>query len=216
VSQDSSQLWCRSCSESFTGKNFCPRCGSRLEPMPGAAPAAPAPAPRRRSRRRALVIALIVVVVGLLVVFTLLGGEGDLSPAQEEILETLGYPAQFVIAYLPAGEGDEVRLVRTETWYYPEHEKKVIFTGGELVTALDFVPEAASLPDTDLRPEDFEFHMDYDQVAELVGGEVIEADLLPELIGDANVKTYLGDRAIFCIEEDQYLTYLKTLALEEE
>jgi len=239
-------MTCPACGLQLRGKRFCTRCGAQLAAPQARAPAAVCPAcgrqnaaadrfcrgcgqpllepsaptpppaapPRRRRRTRWLVAALLIVAALLLVAY-IAGGEGGLSPDQQKVVEALGYPNQFVISYVPGSGSFEGSLVRMETWHYPDLATKVSFVAGDFLTAEAFDPEPG-VPDTALRPEMFSCEMDAIDVEDRLGAEATEVDALPELTGDAGVRLFIAPDAVFAIEQEQYLTYLRTVGMGSE
>ena len=137
--------------------------------------------------------------------------EYSLSKEQEEIVDTLGYPEQFFITYLPQGEGD---LVRTEVWYYPSYQVKTTFLNGKTFAVEDFVIEYEVIPTT-LKPEDYYFAQTYDEVEDVLGMPIEPLDFLPEFYEPGEIETYASKEAIFVFEKT-YLTYFQTIGLLEE
>jgi len=159
--------------------------------------------------KKLIFIVLILILLGA-VTFYFLASEELLSPSQAEIRKMFGLPHQFVVTYLPRGSADKPQLARSEIWFYPEHGKKITFLAGELVSDEEYLSEDEVTPTT-LRPEDFDFNMNYDDVVAFLGSANIEAiDFLP-VFHQESVETYASDQAIFVIE-DNYLTYIQTLS----
>ncbi|MFC1711904.1 hypothetical protein ACFLZ1_04985 [Patescibacteria group bacterium] len=151
---------------------------------------------------------LFLIVVGFLLKKDLL------SPDQKEIIKLFGPPSQFVITHLPRGDADNPKLVRTETWYYSENNKKFSFLAGEFIGEEDYQPSQEE-PATSLKPEDFDFYMSFDDVADILGEENIEPiDFLPVFYEEGELATYLSDEAMFVIENNQLL-YFQTLFKSE-
>lgn len=137
--------------------------------------------------------------------------EYSLSKEQREIVNTLGYPAQFFITYLPQGEGD---LVRTEVWYYPDYQMKTTFLNGKTFAVEEFLTEDEVVPTT-LKPEDYYFAQTYDEVEDVLGMPVEPLDFLPGFYEPGEIETYVSKEAIFIFEQT-YLTYFQTIGLLEE
>lgn len=138
----------------------------------------------------------------------------SLSSDQQEIVNTFGVPKRFTINYLPQGEGNTEALVRTETWSYPEHLKEITFVGGRVYSVDDINEETGKMTYSDLKPEDFDFSMNYDDVASIIGADtIVPIDMVPELNTVGQLQTYTADNVIFSIESD-HLTYLETIGVE--
>jgi len=166
-----------------------------------------------------IVIVFALIVGGFYLYYNYISS--DTSPAttqaQNEILELFGLPEQFMVSYLPRGEGEEMVLARFEAWYYPRHEKKFTFLAGELFSVEDFKPETKLVAPTNLRPQDFEFSMDYNEVSKIIGyANVKETDFLPGFFGEIEkIKTYLSSNATFVIQ-DGHLVYIQTVGIGED
>jgi len=159
-----------------------------------------------------VIIALLIVIGGYLYInFT---GEQKLSSEQKEIVDTLGWPQRFTLAYLPQGEGDDAVLARNEIWSYPEHQQEVTFIAGEILSTDDIEADGDNISYSDLKPEDFEFNMDYDQVVAAIGSEEVEpVNLVGELYIEGEVETFMSDHVIFAIEYG-HLTFIQTVGVE--
>jgi len=213
-----SDFTCPQCGTSFESGGFCTECGSQLHSA--------ATPPRRRT---GLIVGLVVGVVfvllgcvGTLVFFAVLSDDepeliaasdapDDAQAAEDEISDVFGPPDQFIVAYLPRDGGE---LVRTEIWYYPEHEQKVTFVEGKVVSVDPMENPGTDVIYPDLMPGDFDFEMGYDDVMAVLGGEADEIDETPELLGEFDVQTYVNDSAVFAIEGGR-LVYVQTIGIGE-
>lgn len=139
-----------------------------------------------------------------------------LSNAQKEIVEVLGYPRSFILAYLPQAHDDSGRLVRFEVWFYPEHRKKITFLAGRIY---DYSKAfgAGDNPDTltypELRPQDFDLSMSYKRAAKTIGSGVIPIEFADNVFA-GSVRSYLAGQVIFSMDSGK-LTYLQTLGAEK-
>jgi hypothetical protein len=161
-------------------------------------------------RRVRLLAALIIVILGLVGVWLLV--QSPLSPDQRNSIKLFGYPADFVITYLPRKDGQQ--LVRSEVWYYPEIGKQFSFLGGKLAGSDKYANEN-KLPPTDLKPEDFDFDTQYTEIEEILGKENIDPVDYLEAFADENLQTYFSPKAVFIIENGQ-LTYFQTVGLSDQ
>ena len=139
--------------------------------------------------------------------------EERLSLPQKDIADFFGPPSMFTIAYLPLGEEDKY-LVRYETWTYPEHKKEITFVAGEILTVNDTPAEIDygenEVNYSGLRPEWFDFGMNFSDVAKVIGSSDFErVESLIEGFEEEGVEVYLGENALFCMQ-DGYLLYLET------
>lgn len=156
---------------------------------------------------------LIIVGVGVYIYANYFSAEEALTPDQEEIQKTFGPAQEFAITYIPRGSGPDLAMVRNETWYYPKQQKKITFLGGRILAVEDFTPAEELISSTSLRPEDFSFFMDYQEVADALGSANVEPlDFLPGFFEESGVKTYASDKAVFMIEDNQ-LVYFQTIGL---
>lgn len=218
---------CKSCGrENAEGAKFCIFCGSELvaeKPEPELttkrlpSPSVPFPEKKKRGKRKLLFVIASVLVLLLLVLFvaSYLLRPRTTSAAQKEILDTLGAPAQFIVAYLPQGDGESAGLARTEIWFYPDHQKKVAFVSGKIAYIEDFEPEVANASYPNLSPGDFDYFMGYQGVTRKLGEEAELIDIIPELIEEEKVETYMTDDVVFAIERG-HLVYIQTLGGEED
>lgn len=138
--------------------------------------------------------------------------EPKFSEVQEDTIDTFGYPNQFVVTYMPAGDENDIYLVRTEVWYYPEYDMQVTFSGGEIFNVEDYTPEDPDVLPTTLKPEDFVFEMDYSNVSQILNTENIDLIDMPGFYEQGVLETYLSDKALFIIENGS-LSYIQTLGL---
>jgi hypothetical protein len=138
-----------------------------------------------------------------------------LSQAQQEIVDAFGQPSEFGLTYLFDSETEYNYLVRTEIWFYPEHQKKITFVAGEIYSVDDIPPVGEEVTYSDLKPEDFDCFMNYEQVVDRIGGNIEPLDFVPESFSEYGVESYLGDKVIFVIADDQ-LAYLQTLGVVED
>ncbi|MDD5494267.1 MAG: hypothetical protein PHG36_06330, partial [Dehalococcoidia bacterium] len=144
------------------------------------------------------------------------GYGGSVSPAQKEIINAFGYPEQFSISYLLDSVIEYNALVRSEVWSYPEHQKKITFVGGEIYATDDLTPSPiAASSCSALKPEDFDYFMGYEEIADKIGGKVAKTDFLPETFQENNVESYLGKNVMFIIA-DGHLMHLQTFCTELE
>jgi len=140
------------------------------------------------------------------------------SEAQAELIETLGSPTAFQIAYAPSDDIDAdgaTSLRRTEVWYYLEHEQQISFIDGVpvAVQGWEFMPEAP----TDypaLSPADFHISMALADVEAILGEPAEEVIIDPALAEEDDTHVYVTESAIFTIERGS-LTYLQTIGVEQ-
>lgn len=160
-----------------------------------------------KHRRFILLAVLIFIIVG---VFVFQKSSSNLSPDQKELINLWGYPDQFKISYLPRGEDE---LVRSEVWIYYDQQKQVQFLAGSSIVSSSYQPTSDA--QTTLKPEDFSFSQNVEDVGQIVGEDVLEPiDFLPGISDDEEeVIIYISPQAIFTIEHD-HLTYVETLGLE--
>jgi len=141
-------------------------------------------------------------------------GPDGLSASQKDIVDLLGPPGLFKIAYLPVGEQGK-HLARYETWTYPQHSQEITFVGGELLASRDIkldIKEGEKITYSRLRPESFDLEMDFSRVAKVIGSSDFErVESLIEGFEEEGVKIYLDKNAIFYIQ-DGYLLYFETFA----
>ena len=161
-----------------------------------------------------IIIIVVILLAGAFFIYFAFFEEEGLSSSQQEIVDTFGYPKMFTISYLPYSENDDSMLVRHETWVYPEHQQEITFIGGEIATTEEIEATEGEITYSDLKPENFEFEMSYDEVVAALGNKQVErVDMVPELYDEDVVETYISDHVIFTIEYG-YLTYIETVGLE--
>ncbi len=158
-----------------------------------------------------------------------------LSPAQKEIVGVLGYPKSFILAYLPQAGDKGKRLVRLEVWFYPEHQKKITFLAGRIYDfrnpydadfwaqvggaartsgSMQFLGRPDFLNYPDLRPQDFDFSMDYARVIESVGRSATPIDFANSVFA-GSLKSYLAGQVFFSLDRGK-LTYVQTMGADKE
>ncbi len=166
-------------------------------------------------KKIAIIIVLILVIGALFFWYSCMQANQIVTPDQQEIVDTFGYPDRFSISYLPQGEGDDLVLARHETWFYSDHQQAITFIAGS-VFDLEEIDEEEGYTYSILKPESFTFDMGYGEVAALLGDKTIEKiDFVPELFIEGEVETYASDHIVFTIEFG-HLTYLETLGLGDE
>jgi hypothetical protein len=159
--------------------------------------------------RRAIITAAVVLIVLSLGFLWL--NQSPLSSEQKNTVKLLGYPADFVITYLPRKEGDQ--LVRSEVWYYPDIGKQISFLGGKLAGAQAY-STTEKLKPTTLKPEMFDFDSQFSDLEDSLGKANIDpVDYLEGFTAD-NLKTYFSDQAVFIFENDQ-LIYFQTVGVSD-
>ncbi len=158
------------------------------------------------------IIGLGFIVAVLIVGAQFLGFSQNISADQEEIRSLYGAPEQFMITYVPQGNDDNIVMARQEIWYYPKHEKKIIFIAGNAITVDEFIPEEEIVAPTSLRPEDFNIDMNYNDLVAIMGELNLEKVEIPVLFEEGEIETYYSDQAIFVIE-GEYLTYVQTIGI---
>jgi hypothetical protein len=162
--------------------------------------------------RRAIILAALVILVIIGLGWWWWFQQSPLSTEQRNTIKLFGYPADFVITYLPRKEGQQ--LVRSEVWYYPGIGKSFSFLGGKLAGAEKY-SDSQNLSPTDLKPEMFDFDSEYAEIEELLGkGNIDLVDYL-EGFTDENLKTYFSPKAVFIFENGQ-LTYLQTVGVSDQ
>lgn len=134
------------------------------------------------------------------------------SAAQEQVVAQLGPPPRFMVAYVPRTSGSSQELVRTEVWYYPDHEQKISFVEGAIASVETMPPDPEDATYPDLRPELFDFEMGYEEVAALLGGDVQEVEELPNLSAKDGLRLYASENGMFAIEKGK-LVYVQTVGL---
>ncbi|MBU0598009.1 hypothetical protein KKF61_03350 [Patescibacteria group bacterium] len=104
-----------------------------------------------------LIIAIIVIVIHAVIGIYFWSESAVWSDSQQELIDTFGSPQMFTVSYLPHGEGENLTLVRHETWVYPDHQQEITFIGGEIFSMDDYTPEQGDYTYTSLTPADFDF-----------------------------------------------------------
>jgi hypothetical protein len=138
------------------------------------------------------------------------GYGGDVSTAQQEIIDAFGYPEQFSVSYLLDSQTEFNAMVRSEIWMYPQHQKKVTFVGGEIYATDDLPPLAnPGSSCSKLKPQDVDYFTTADQIEKKVGGTVAKTDFLPEMFEQNKVESYLGRNVMFVIANG-HLVHLQT------
>ncbi|HCU57515.1 MAG TPA: hypothetical protein DF984_04700, partial [Anaerolineaceae bacterium] len=87
-----------------------------------------------------------------------------LSPQQQEVLDSRGYPARFTILFSQDEAGTPIRQ---ETWYFDANATAVTFRDGIIVSETAETPVAAGL--SPFTPELFTARMDIDQLLAVTG-----------------------------------------------
>jgi len=167
--------------------------------------------------KKILVIIVVILLIGVgIYIYLNYTSAQALSVEQQKIVDTFGYPQQFTISYLPQGNTETTQLARTETWLYPEHQKSITFIAGKIYSVDELEATTGTMTYSDLKPEVFDFSMNYDDIAEIVGADTIEpVEIAPELNTEGQLQTYVADHLVFTIESN-HLTFLQTLGIESK
>lgn len=171
--------------------------------------------------RHRLHAALLLVLCLVLIGCSPPAEEPAYSEAQQAIVEELGEPAAFQLAYLPsADEGEEgaSTLLRTEVWYYPEHEQQISFIDGVAVSVQGWEWQPENPTDYPaLSPARFTIDMTLENVAAVLGvasDQIDELPIDPGLTASDDLHVYATATAVFTIERGA-LTYLQTIGVEQ-
>lgn len=162
--------------------------------------------------KRLLLPALALAVIGVILFWLLVGSASTVSDQQQQTLDLWGNPAQFVITYLPQDSASGSSFARYEVWYYPEQNKQVTFLAGETLAVQDFSSEE-TVPASPYVPWDFDFDTGYRQLQSLIGADNLYLIDLPGFSGDG-IESYAAQDLVLVLEDD-YLTYVQTLAYDE-
>lgn len=160
----------------------------------------------------ASVSVIIIVLSAVVVVGASFLGKVRPGDTQEHTIATFGPPAYFVLEYLPRDDVDEGPLVRTESWYYPDHAQVVHFIAGAATAIDDLDGDNATYLYLD--PRLFDFEMTAEEIVDVLGepAERID-DLLAASEGageqEADGEVYLSEHALFGVQ-DGVLLYLET------
>jgi hypothetical protein len=141
--------------------------------------------------------------------------KNDNPSAQETTLNTLGYPAHFMIEYLPRETDTGASYIRHEIWYYPDVNKKIVFLAGDIAYVDILDPKQVPSTPTPLQPENFVYGQTIEEVSTLLGEEAREIELIEGLSNDDGIQTVLSLSAVAAFE-DGVLTYIQTLNPPED
>ena len=139
--------------------------------------------------------------------------EEPVSKVQQKIIESSGAPEQFILSYLADKGKEKTELVRTEVWFYPKSHKKITFVNGQVKDAGPTEDPGAEFVYTGLRPGDFRYSMNFDDIAARVGTAGIEPvnfKSTPAHDG-ADAESFMTENVLFTIKDGR-LVYLETLA----
>lgn len=160
-----------------------------------------------------LLIFFVLLLIFVFNVFSSLS-QINLSADQEKTISLFGHPDQFSISYLPSGDENKPTLSRFETWYYSSQGKKISFLAGEAFSSENYTAEQ-NISATTLRPEDFSFDFNYDDIVEIVGkNNLIPIDVVPGFESDDAVQIYGSKNGLFVVENNS-LTYMQTFSLAD-
>jgi hypothetical protein len=154
--------------------------------------------------RRVGMTAVIIIAMSILLMSTFLsyGQDEPLSP-QDEIIDKVGFPHRFTIAYVPWGE-DGNQLIRYETWTYANHRKEITFIGGEILAVTDIPPETAESAEDAL--DDAAFWGDELFTGNPFGeGEWDEEQWIADYDAASSEDTSIGDFYDEWLYEDDYI-----------
>lgn len=166
---------------------------------------------QRHQTARAFV-GLVIIAAALSAAFALASLRGpDAAPGaskdQQRIVERLGAPATFTIAYLPIGQRRSAQLTRTEIWYYPEHGQSISFVAGEVVS----IDPAQDLVTLSRAPRLLPWQVDdatpRSQLDSATVSHLVPAEFAPVTSEAAQV--YMGEDALYVIERGR-LVYFTT------
>jgi hypothetical protein len=158
----------------------------------------------------------------IFVTFIVFRGHGfELSDSQKETVSTFGYPSQFVITYMPVLDQESNSFIRTEVWYYPHQQLKIIFQGGDVFAVEEFSDmnylELAGIV-TNLKPEAFHFDQNRNKVARFLNSRPQQFETFidkKEKTAEDNLSLFISDEAFFVIEDNK-LVYFQTVGIAYE
>jgi len=152
-------------------------------------------------------LGIIILIAGIFVIFIKPGKL--ISESQEETINLWGEPPQFSVTYLPQQDN---KLARFEIWYYPEQNKKISFLSGKIIDSQDWQTNQ-QVPQSPYKPWDFDIYISYSKLIDLIGEENLNLIDLPGF-SDEGIQTYAAKDLVLILEDD-YLTYVQTLAFDE-
>lgn len=111
-----------------------------------------------------------VLFLGLIITLILVFGwtsspSYDLSPDQEKLISSFGYPGEYVIIF------DRENSKRVDMWMYPELERYFMFENGIYAGGKETIHPDLKKDDIDVKPEEFTMDMKIDDVIKVVGIE---------------------------------------------
>ena len=160
------------------------------------------------------VLLFVVVLVSVFLKDGSIGNTGELS-AQEVTLNTFGYPAHFMIEYLPQERAEGSAYVRHEIWYYPALEKKIAFLAGDIAYIEKLNPSTVPANPTPLKPDDFDYGIVEKELLISLGDEAVEIELIEGLAEEDGLQTYISLNAI-AVLEDGALIFIQTIDPQQD
>ena len=237
ISSINAPIYCKKCGSELLGdSHFCRSCGNELSSEPEET--TPSSTEQKWYKTRfgiaALAIAGFIILVSMSIIMAGLDGSekqttvkttgvdvadknekkysGIVSEEQAKILDAFGQPRYFSLYYLPK---EDDQLIRTEVWYYPEHENSITFMGGAIFKVTEIDVEDLNYDYPEINPNDFDYGMNYDDVVDMLEAKVVEpVEFSNDLFEDDEILTYVADKVMFSIEKGK-LVYMQTMGTSQ-
>jgi hypothetical protein len=176
-------------------------------------------------------IAIAVAVVALLTFFANRDAFDDVSDgdAQEEVVDQVGLPDQFAIAFMEAAggesddEGDEEAAeetadedseetpeegVRQEAWFYVDEAVMGDWANYLLVKTEGWTP-SPGIETTEMDPRDLTPQTTYEQLDEMIPGTIEPFEIVLDVEDPSGLEGYTSSTATFVLRYGK-LVYLQT------
>jgi len=161
-----------------------------------------------------LKIFLFIFLLGVVTFFIISGfpNGSKLSSDQSELVDDLGYPTSYTIAFGETVINGEYKQVRYESWNYEKHGRSFLFVDGKFTADenIAFVDKADPFPIT---PNEFGEEMSFEEVKGIIGGEPNVSASVPESLLE-NAKVYDFEEQIKIGVINDKVIYIQTLPLK--
>lgn len=174
-------LFCSYCGNKIVNSNkFCKLCGNEvrksaptISPGKDISEKTKIPSKKKKPYKKLITTLSIVlpvffislVVILLLVISGITSPSYDLSPEQEKLISSLGYPGEYVIIF------DRENSKRVDMWMYPELERYFMFENGIYKGGKETVHPDLKKDKINVKPGYFIMEMKIDDVIKIVGAQ---------------------------------------------
>ena len=162
--------------------------------------------------KKTLIFIIIAVVIIVGASCLLKGKEAGFSLEQKELIENLGYPTSYVLAFGEMTIDEEYKTVRFESWNYDRHGRTFYFIDGEFKkdSDIDFIDNADSFP---IKPNKFKKDLTFEEFKKIVKAEPSVSGEVPDYMMENTIIYDFADQMKVGVENG-IVVYIEALPIE--